>query len=244
MSSSSSTAQYYQESARKMGMVDGQKRVYLIKSIASSSSSPATESGVTPLCSDDNDETPPAEISPRGSIASPSDQPPLLDSGTLTAQDLPAMIARCLPHLSMLQGSGSLSLVMPTVAPNFSVVGLCDASQHDEAQKATSSGAAASILMAQPDDAQHLNALHRFVRKRIEFFSATEQDVASPCPGRKTRVLLGQVGLRCTRCAHLPFVDRVKRAVCFPPSIKGLYHAVSNMKYVRATGIPMGCNMH
>jgi hypothetical protein len=44
-------------------------------------------------------------------------------------------------------------------------------------------------------------------------------------------VILGQVGIRCVHCASLPPKERVKRAVCYPPSVNGIYHSVSNMKF-------------
>ena len=75
-------------------------------------------------------------------------------------------------------------------------------------------------------DPQFLNSLHCFVRRHIEIFEATEQDVNAPAPGRKTRAVVGQIGLRCVHCRH----QRIKRAVCYPPAVSGIYHAVSNMK--------------
>jgi hypothetical protein len=65
----------------------------------------------------------------------------------------------------------------------------------------------------------------------VEVFTADKNDIAAPAPGRKTRVVLGQVGIRCTHCAKLPVKQRVKRAVCYPPSVGGIYHSVSNMKF-------------
>jgi hypothetical protein len=90
-----------------------------------------------------------------------------------------------------------------------------------------------TVSLAAADDAEVLNPLHCFVRKHVELFSADEDDIAAPCPGRKTRVMLGQVGIRCKHCAKikLPPKERVKRAVCYPPSIDGIYHSVSNMKF-------------
>lgn len=87
--------------------------------------------------------------------------------------------------------------------------------------------------LAAPDDAEVLNPLHCFVREHVEFFSADKDDIAAPCPGRKNKVKLGQVGIRCKHCARLdlPPKDRVKRAVCYPPTIDGIYHSVSNMKF-------------
>ena len=104
-------------------------------------------------------------------------------------------------------------------------------------------------LSAQPEhhslnedsDADHLNAIHCFVRKHTEFFAASNDDIVAPAPGRKTKVLLGQVGIRCIHCSTLPFQQRVKRAACYPPRVDGIYHAISNMKFdhfTKCQGLP------
>ncbi len=80
-------------------------------------------------------------------------------------------------------------------------------------------------------DRQYLNPLHCFVRRNVEVFVATNDDISAPSPGRKTRVGVGQVGIRCIHCAKLPPKARVKRAVCYPPSVSAIYHSVSNMKF-------------
>eukprot|EP00549_Striatella_unipunctata_P026104 CAMPEP_0118716826 /NCGR_PEP_ID=MMETSP0800-20121206/27742_1 /TAXON_ID=210618 ORGANISM="Striatella unipunctata, Strain CCMP2910" /NCGR_SAMPLE_ID=MMETSP0800 /ASSEMBLY_ACC=CAM_ASM_000638 /LENGTH=163 /DNA_ID=CAMNT_0006623341 /DNA_START=299 /DNA_END=790 /DNA_ORIENTATION=- len=56
-------------------------------------------------------------------------------------------------------------------------------------------------------------------------------DIAAPAPGRKVRVMVGQVGVRCTHCARLTPKERVKRAICYPPTVSGIYHSISNMKF-------------
>ena len=86
-------------------------------------------------------------------------------------------------------------------------------------------------LLATPTDEQALNPIHCFVRQNVEAFIANEEDVSAPRPGRKQKVSLGQVGIRCIRCKHLSPKNRVKRAICYPPTISNLYHAVSNMKF-------------
>ena len=87
------------------------------------------------------------------------------------------------------------------------------------------------MILASPTDAMYLNPIHCFVRRHVEFFVADKEDVAAPSPGRKTRILLGQVGIRCVHCAKMPLKKRVKRAYCYPQSVNGIYHAVSNMKF-------------
>jgi hypothetical protein len=86
-------------------------------------------------------------------------------------------------------------------------------------------------LLATPSDEHFLNPVHCFVRKNVEVFIANAKDVAAPAPGRKKPIILGQVGIRCIHCKNLPPKYRVKRAICYPPTIASLYHAVSNMKF-------------
>jgi len=90
-----------------------------------------------------------------------------------------------------------------------------------------------TVPLSAPKDAEALNPIHCFIRKHVEFFSADDEDIAAPCPGRKTRVTLGQVGIRCKHCAKLKISpkERAKRTVCYPPSLDGIYHSVSNMKF-------------
>jgi hypothetical protein len=88
-----------------------------------------------------------------------------------------------------------------------------------------------SVSLATSMDKDFLNPLHCFVRRNVEFFVATKNDVSAPSPGRKVRVDIGQVGIRCIHCAKAPKKNRIKRAVCYPPSISGIYHCISNMKF-------------
>ena len=67
--------------------------------------------------------------------------------------------------------------------------------------------------------------------QNIEVFTATLNDVEAPAPGRKHAVVVGQVGLRCIHCRHTTrSSERVKRAVCYPSSIKRIYRTVIDMK--------------
>lgn len=94
------------------------------------------------------------------------------------------------------------------------------------------------ILLSQPEDTMYLNKLHCFVRRNTQVFKATQEDIASPSPGRKKPITLGQVGIRCIHCAHLNKNNdnnttklRTRRAICYPPTINSIYHVVSNMKF-------------
>ena len=65
----------------------------------------------------------------------------------------------------------------------------------------------------------------------MEVFQATQADVDAPAPGRKHAIAVGQVGLRCIHCRHTKKAsERVKRAVCYPSSLKRIYRTVIDMK--------------
>ena len=86
-------------------------------------------------------------------------------------------------------------------------------------------------LLAQPEDRISLSETLCTIRENIEVFTATVSDVQAPAPGRKHPVVVGQVGLRCIHCTHaVKSSDKVKRAVCYPSSIKRIYRTVIDMK--------------
>jgi hypothetical protein len=86
-------------------------------------------------------------------------------------------------------------------------------------------------LLALPEDRISLSETLCIVRENIEVFTATVEDVEAPAPGRKHAVTVGQVGLRCIHCRHTTrSSERVKRAVCYPSSIKRVYRTVIDMK--------------
>ena len=87
------------------------------------------------------------------------------------------------------------------------------------------------LLLSLPEDKISLSETLCIVRENIEVFIATEADVKAPAPGRKRPVVVGQVGLRCIHCRVATHQsEKVKRAVCFPSSIKRIYRTVIDMK--------------
>lgn len=86
-------------------------------------------------------------------------------------------------------------------------------------------------LLAQPQDRIALSETLCVIRENIEVFVANVKDVEAPAPGRKHPVVVGQVGLRCIHCSHAKkHSDKVKRATCYPSSIKRIYRTVIDMK--------------
>ena len=87
------------------------------------------------------------------------------------------------------------------------------------------------MILASPTDVTYLNPIHCFVYHHVDFFIANKEDIATPSPGQKTHILLGQVGIHCVHCPKMPLKKWVKQAYCYPQSMSGIYHAVSNMKF-------------
>ena len=85
------------------------------------------------------------------------------------------------------------------------------------------------VILARPEDNLKLSKHQVLLRHQIEAFKATEDDVSTHTRGRNKPVTLGQVGIRCRHCAHLPVVQRSKGSTYFPASMIGLYQAAQNM---------------
>lgn len=85
------------------------------------------------------------------------------------------------------------------------------------------------VSLSLPEDSESLSPLHCFMRKYcVEAFAAELADLATPRYGKAHtgRVVVGQVGIRCLHCKHRPARERQERAVCFPSSLKNIYHSI------------------
>lgn len=80
-----------------------------------------------------------------------------------------------------------------------------------------------------PDDHLRLSAHQVFLRQQIEAFRASHQDVSTHKRGRNKPIVVGQVGIRCRHCAHVPVGHRQKGSTYFPAALDGLYQAAQNM---------------
>ena len=85
-------------------------------------------------------------------------------------------------------------------------------------------------------DSEQLSDYQRFIRQHLELFEAGPEDCESNTQGRKRAVHLGQVGLRCLHCAHLPLRSRGRGAVYYPARLAGVYQAAQNMAQSHLTG--------
>lgn len=85
------------------------------------------------------------------------------------------------------------------------------------------------LLLSIPEDEVKLNEQQVFLRRQIEVFRATEDDIMSHTRGRNKPISLGQAGLRCRHCGHLPVSKRRKGSTYFPSSLVGIYQAAQNL---------------
>jgi hypothetical protein len=85
------------------------------------------------------------------------------------------------------------------------------------------------VTIARPSDAHKLTEYQCLLRQQMEVFEAEIKDVETHMRGRNKPITVGQVGIRCRHCAHLPVRRRQKGAVYFPSTKHGLYQAAQNM---------------
>lgn len=85
------------------------------------------------------------------------------------------------------------------------------------------------VILARPEDVLKLSSHQVLLRHQIEAFKASEEDVSTHTRGRNKAIMMGQVGIRCCHCAHLPVSHRQKGSTYFPASLLGLYQAAQNM---------------
>jgi hypothetical protein len=85
------------------------------------------------------------------------------------------------------------------------------------------------VMVAAPEDERVLNEPLIFLRKQIEYFRATVDDVMSHTRGRNKAITMRQVGIRCRHCAHIPVDQRRKGSTYFPSTLMGIYQAAQNI---------------
>jgi hypothetical protein len=243
---SSSTAQYYHDSARQLGMMDNRAGVFMADPEVASRHEPQVnhaghlESGRQRFQQQQELEhlqghtlVPPPGL-PLGAREHMEMSTTYINSAPFSqfGHHIPTLNSNISPALMMSQDLFQHSLMSPSLPPFFFslMTNNANATPKPNSNSSPPVHRGAGIL-ASPKDQGYLNPLHCFVRRHVEVFAADKDDIAAPSPGRKHRVLLGQVGIRCVQCASLPPKERVKRAVCFPPSVNGIYHSVSNMKF-------------
>ena len=84
-----------------------------------------------------------------------------------------------------------------------------------------------SLVMSR--DHLYLSPYQIFIRQQLELFSSDQRDCLTNQQGRRKRVKLGQVGIRCRHCSHLPLPDRGRGSCYYPQKLLGVYQAAQNI---------------
>jgi hypothetical protein len=221
-----STAKYYHKGALSLGLEDRPGGIYLAKTDAKTSIS-IPEDSDQPVTTNRSDQSKGEDSRPVASESASSSEirkhPSLADSPRpLNQQNAFRQVSHAVTNEA---NSGA------------------ERSPHDSKMICPPkiSQSKNTAILASEEDEQYLPAIHCFVRRHVEIFEATEDDLKQPMPGRKKPIVLGQVGLRCIHCAFLAPKNRQKRAICYPPSVGGIYHAISNIKhdhFAKCKGLP------
>jgi hypothetical protein len=85
------------------------------------------------------------------------------------------------------------------------------------------------ISLSLADDQLVLSPHQCLLRMHIEAFEADENDISTHTRGRNKPISLGQVGIRCRHCAHVPVNQRKKGSTYYPAILMGMYQAGQNM---------------
>jgi hypothetical protein len=85
------------------------------------------------------------------------------------------------------------------------------------------------VCIARHEDSVKLSSFQVLLRKQIDAFQASDDDITTHTRGRNKPIVLGQVGIRCRHCAYLPVSRRTKGSTYFPATVLGIYQAAQNM---------------
>lgn len=96
------------------------------------------------------------------------------------------------------------------------------------------------ISLSVPTDIIHLSEYQIVLRQQLEFFTAKDSDAESNIQGRKKRVRVGQVGIRCRHCSNVPMRQRGRGAVYYTTKLSGVYQAAQNMA---VSHLSISCSM-
>jgi len=159
----------------------------------------------------------------------------------------PSSVAGMQPHWTTQQFSSAAAVAAPTQLRPSTDQFLGSASlsssqrlaQHQAAASTSSpsrnvssnfpSAGRTVVPLALTTDFDQLSSYQVLVRQQMELFVAGREDVITSVQGRKQGVQIGQVGVRCSHCAHLPLRQRGRGSAYYPKKLKGIYQAVQNM---------------
>jgi hypothetical protein len=164
-----------------------------------------------------------SEHSPEQQFMAPSENPPDKMPGRASSVTRPSELdVSSTPHDSSppgTSGSEGSSIYFLQRPSSEAAKALADASIQPGPPSPNS-----RVLLAIPEDKDWLSDMDCFIRRQLEVFCATSEDIEQALEDRKYPVKLGQVGIRCIHCALTQNGARAQ-AVAYPFSISGIYES-------------------
>ncbi len=143
-------------------------------------------------------------------------EPTIISNNNSTVYNESNILANSIPSLLVAQPE-TTSLIRQSLRTDAGV------------QRSSNIDSDIGLLLACPEDRGMLNDHLQFLRQQIEFYRATADDIMCYARGRNKGVALGQVGIRCRHCRHVPVHQRRKGSTYFPSTLMGIYQAAQNL---------------
>jgi hypothetical protein len=129
-----------------------------------------------------------------------------------------------MPHHSI----GGLTGILPIPIPPYTAIS--PANQRKCSLPTTSMTNGAKVVpVSSSYDTEELTEYQILIRQQLEFFEATLADVQASVQGRRKKLSVGQVGIRCKHCAYHPARFRGRSSVYYPSFLGGVYQSAQNM---------------
>lgn len=136
--------------------------------------------------------------------------------------------------LRMASASSFLVGQLTASLPNESIASR-HASLHQQLQPPSSPASVAHqktrapITLYLKCDNDSLTPYQCLARQQIQLFEASPTDADAGTQGRNRNIVIGQVGIRCKHCGHLPLRERARGSTYYPSKLTGIYQAAQNM---------------
>ena len=146
------------------------------------------------------------------------------------------------PSLNTSERSSGTQTSLPSSTPHASATingmddsksainGMDDSKSARKRKRTQAQAPSARVLeLALPTDEKFLSPYQLLLRQQLELFSSDLRDCLTSQQGRRRRVQVHQVGLRCRHCAHLTLHDRGRASCYYPQKLIGIYQAAQNI---------------
>jgi hypothetical protein len=102
-------------------------------------------------------------------------------------------------------------------------------SRHGQDQNNKDDSSTPGMTLYISEDRGKLNDNQIFLRRQIEIFRASKDDILNLTRGKNKPIVLQQVGIRCRHCSNVSMGRRRKGSTYFPSNLMGIYQAAQNM---------------